>query len=168
MQENQTGFFPFFTRFLVIFGVNVMIVAVVGVFGGEASMPYSTMFKLGGVGITYETLLQLCIADLLIALLNDLFLSDKIFKNMIFILRMILMMLSIVMVMAIFIIKFKWFPADFVPGWIGFIAAFSICFLASVVVSVIKTKVDNKKYNELLERYKEKQETEHLNETEDE
>ncbi len=158
MQENKTGALAFLTNFLVIFGITVLIVTVIGVLAGEESMQYSSMFKLGGAGVAYITLFQLAFADLIITILNRLFFSEKVFKTMMVMWRTIFMVFSIIAVMVVFIFIFKWFPVDFVPGWIGFFVSFGTCFVGSTVISVIKTKADDKKYNELLEQYKKNQE----------
>lgn len=160
MEDNKTGILAFFTNFLVIFGITVLIVTVMGVLAGEETMQYSSMFQLGGDGIAYITLFQLGLADLIITLLNRLFFSEKVIKNMMVMWRTILMVLSIIVVMVLLIIIFKWFPIDFVPGWIGFFLSFGTCFVGSTIISVIKTRADTKKYSELLERYKQHQDTE--------
>ncbi len=57
----------------------------------------------------------------------------------------------------IFIICFNWFTLDFVPAWIGFFISFGGFFIISTLIMVVKTKHENKKYDELLKSYKNKQ-----------
>ncbi|MDO5575003.1 MAG: hypothetical protein Q4G60_13600 [bacterium] len=160
MQEQKAGIFSYMARFLVIYAITILIVAVMGVIGGDESQAYSDMYKLGSAGIGYDTLFQLGLVDLIVTLFNIIFFSDKLFGKMMVMWRTILMMICIIILMVISIIAFRWFPLDFAPGWIGFIISFGICFAGSTVISIIKTKSDTKKYGELLERYKQTLEAE--------
>ena len=155
----------FATRFLVIYAITILIVAVMGVIGGDESQAYSDMYKLGSAGIGYDTLFQLGFVDLIITALNVIFFSERIFGKMMVLWRTVLMVLCIIILMIFSIIVFHWFPVDFAPGWIGFFISFGVCFGGSTIISIVKTNADTKKYGELLEQYKQKQETETKTET---
>lgn len=70
--------------------------------------------------------------------------------------RTVLVLLSVLISIIIFIIVFHWFPIDNLYAWIGFFICFGGGFILSTSLMVIKTKLDNKKYNELLILYKNK------------
>lgn len=70
------------------------------------------------------------------------------------------MLLGVVMIIIINVNIFDWFPADMVEGWIGFAVSFGFCFVASVFIMVLKTKMENKKYEERLAKYKEEHDVE--------
>lgn len=154
MQDKKMWGFDFVTRFLVIFSISIIFVAVMGVLAGDSSKEYSTMYMLGSQGLAFETMAQLGLVALIVSILSGIFFSERLFKNMMFLWRVVLMLFSIIVVIVLCIIAFGWFPIGFLPGWIGFFVSFGICFAGSTIISVIKTKSDSKKYEELLEHYK--------------
>ncbi|WP_395019007.1 hypothetical protein [Robinsoniella peoriensis] len=82
--------------------------------------------------------------------------SAKIFQNVMMLWRTVIMVVLSVLVILIFVICFGWFPLDFWPAWVGFFISFGLCFLGSTILMVIKTKLEQKKYDRLLKVYKEK------------
>ena len=157
MQDKKMFGFEFMGKFLVIFAIAVIFVSVMGMFAGDPSMEHSSMYALGSRGIAFSTISQLGLLAFIVSILSSIFFSEKLFGNMMVIWRAALMVISIIAVIVIFIIVFGWFPMDYLPGWIGFFISFGICFTGSTVISVVKTKADGKKYDELLEHYKQKQ-----------
>lgn len=147
----KTGFFA---RFFVIFAVSIIFVSVAGFFQGDSAKAYSTLYSLGKQGISYITLCQLLFSSFMIASFNSIFLSEKLFGNMMMLTRVAWMLICIIITIIFCIFVFDWFPVDFVPGWLGFFLSFGICFTISTGVMVIKTRIESKKYGELLENYK--------------
>jgi len=145
-----------FARFFVIFAVSIIFVSVAGFFQGDSAKAYSTLYSLGKQGISYITLCQLLFSSFMISILNSIFFSEKLFGDMMVLMRAVWMLVCTIIVIIFCIFVFDWFPVDFVPGWLGFFLSFGICFIISTGVMVIKTRIESKKYEELLENYKNK------------
>ena len=72
------------------------------------------------------------------------------------ILRNICFFGCIVIVMAVFAAVFVWFPIKEVKAWIGFGVSFFVCTAASIVISKLEEKAENKKMQQALHRLQEK------------
>ncbi len=156
MQGNDTRHLDFFSRFYFIFTLEVIFVSVLGAWQGDDAIMYSSFYQLGNKGLSFTTLLQLGITAITISTLIQIFLCARIFERWLLVYRVMGLLLSIVIVMIIFIIVFEWFSVDFLPGWIGFLLSFGICFLGSTAGMLIRTRKEGRKYEELLETYKKK------------
>ena len=55
-------------------------------------------------------------------------------------------------VYVIFVILFDWFPIDDLSAWAGFALSFAACTAASVAISRLKEKTENKKMEQALGR----------------
>ena len=160
MQKKETWLTGFMSSFFMIFTLEIIFVSLMGVFQGVDAGDYSTLYSLGNQGMSYATMFQLSLNAVVITGLVKLFFYEKFFGNMMIIWRTVLLLIAIIFVIIVFIIVFDWFPIDFIPGWIGFFASFGICFAASTSLMLIKTKLESRKYEELLEHYKQNVNTE--------
>lgn len=160
MQKKNSWITEFMSNFFMIFSLEIIFISVMGVFQNEEMVNYSTLYSLGSKGIAFSTVFQLFLNALLIAVLVKVFFSEKLFGNLMVLWRTVLLLLSIIVVIVVFIITFDWFPVNYLPGWIGFIISFGVCFAGSTAVMLVKTKIESKKYEELLEHYKENKKTE--------
>ena len=154
MKDKLLDIYKFITQVLVIFSVTLLFITFNGIFLGEAAKGYSTMFRLGNKGIAFDTILQVLLSSIVISIINYVFFSEKIFKNMMTLWKSILMIISIVVAIVIFIICFEWFQINLVEAWIGFFVSFGGFFLVSTAIMVTKTKREARKYDELLVSYK--------------
>ena len=121
---------------------------------GEGEKGISGMFELGAEGLSVGLILQLLAISAIISLLRILFLTNCIIRTMSLVSRTVLMVLSTLVVVVFFIIRFHWFPANHWEPW----ALFLLCFLVSLGVSAIVTgfreRAANKKMEEALERFR--------------
>lgn len=67
------------------------------------------------------------------------------------------MLTAAVIIIAVFIIVFHWFPVNMWQPWAMFFICFGISFLGSYLVMVIKERVENKRMEEALQRLKERE-----------
>ena len=154
MKDKLLVLYKLITQILVIFSVTLLFITFIGILAGESAREYSTMFSLGNKGIAFDTVLQVLLSSIVVSLINQIFFSEKLFKNMMTIWKSILMIISIIVAIVIFVICFEWFPINLIEAWIAFFVSFGGFFLVSTVIMVTKTKREAKKYDELLESYK--------------
>lgn len=156
MRRNILSIYHFIIEIFIIFSVMVLFISISGVVMGDYASKYS-LYQLGNKGIAYETLFQILAIAIMISVLEIVFISEKIIKNLMTLWRTILFLASILLVMIGFILIFDWFPATDPLPWISFLISFGGCFIISSIFMIIKTRVDNEKYDRLLSEYKEKQ-----------
>lgn len=156
-RKNNINSFGFFTQTLVIFAVTTLVILGIGLLFGDKGKEFSTLFELGGQGISNRTLVQFLISSFVISAIEKVFQNEHIFTSLTFLTRTIIMILIIVAMMVIFIISFGWFPAYSWQGWIGFILSFGICFGAATIAMIFKKRQEDKRYEEFLEEYKKRQ-----------
>jgi len=145
----------FFSQLFVMFFVAILSVSLIGLFFGSGAQQYSSLFSLGSSGVSFATIFQLLLYCILISLLKILLFSEKIIKKVMMKWRAALLVLGAFITGIIFIFFFHWFPYDYLPAWLGFLVSFTIGFILSLTVVLIKTRIDNRKYDTLLSRYKE-------------
>ena len=113
-----------------------------------------TLFSSGGIGLPYSVIFQIASFSFILAIFIILIISDRYIKNMCFWLRLILLFIFAIITFSTFAIIFKWFPVNDPLAWLGFFISAFICFVFSLGLTFIKFKIERKKYNKLLEKYK--------------
>jgi len=161
MKKKILSNYQFASKVLTIYAITILIISTIArICGNEVSM-YSSLYQLGSKGLAYETLLQLFASSTVITAISSFFFSEKYFKNYMMIWKVVGMMITILAVMIGFIYVFKWLPFDSstaaILSWGCFLVAFLGCFGTGILLSVIKMKLEEKKYDELLQGYKNKQ-----------
>jgi len=69
-------------------------------------------------------------------------------------LRLLLLLLSALLIFSVFGIMFKWFPVNNPQIWLRFILCTIICYIFSISLTLLRFKIEGKKYNKLLANYK--------------
>jgi len=144
----------FFSQLFVMFFVSILSLSLIGLVAGGGAKEYSSLFSLGSDGLSFVSIFQMLFYSILISLLKILLFSETVFKKMMARWRAVLLVLGSFLLAVIFIFSFHWFPYNYYPAWIGFFASFTAGFLVSLAVMLIKGRMDNRKYEELLSRYK--------------
>lgn len=155
--DNKKGILGFLSQVFMLFGIIVLLMSVFAVIFGDDAKEVSTIFSLGGKGLSCETLIQFLSAIAIICILRFIFMTDTLIKKMPVALRIILMFTSVVAVIIGFIFAFGWFPVTEIRAWIMFILCFIVSCVISTFVSVVSEKQENKKLEEALRRFKEEQ-----------
>jgi len=162
-KQNETPFIVELTRFFtIIFTMSVPAMVVAGLLIARyvpEACELSTLFALKGMGFPYSSILQLMGLDFILAVLCMLITTDRFLVKMRFLLRFFLLLLATFFTTAIFALTFKWFPVDNVWAWIGFVLSSIICYLIASGITWLSFKLQNKKYNRLLQNFKEQQKT---------
>lgn len=153
MDERKT-IFDYTGMVFGIFGFFVAVMSVFCLLFGEEAREISSMFSLGKEGISIGMMMQYFAVSALIVAARFLFCTDMIIKNMAIAARAVCMVVSSVVIIVCFILRFGWFPVNMWMPWILFFMCFGICFAVSMIVAVQKEKADNKKMEEALAKLK--------------
>lgn len=155
MEERKTVF-DYIGQVFMIFGFTMLILLAFSLLFGENAKGYSTIFSLGKEGVGVDTMLQFLLASVVTVTLRMLFFTDMLFKNMRLALRTVGMVLSELFVIITLVMAFGWFPMDEVLPWFMFFLSFGLCFAASLLVTVLRERMENRRMEEALEKAKRK------------
>lgn len=148
--------FDYLSLVMMHFGISMLVMNIFCVLFGDNAKEFSTLFELGGAGLSVETAMELLALNILIIAARALFLSDRIFKKISPVCRTVCLVTAVIALTGVFIAAFGWFPLNSLPAWTIFFVCFVLSFLASWFVTSLKEKAENKKLAEALERLKEK------------
>jgi len=154
--ENKT---PLITEFLYLFAamftMMVLAISIAGMLLARYdSEVRSTLFAPGRVGLSYSTLMQITAFAFIMAIFATLLFSEHFLIKMRFLFRIFLLFLATLITFSIFAIIFGWFPIDQPLAWFGFILCTLFCFSVSIIMTLIKYRLEGKKYDRLLMNYK--------------
>ena len=137
------------------FSVLAMIIAgmLIAAYAPDAKVK-STIYTLGGAGLTFSTLLQITGFSFILAVFVILIFSDRYFKKLRFLQRTFIFLPASLFTLSIFAIIFKWFPIDEPLAWLGFVITTIFCASVSMGLTLLKLKLESKKYDRLLANYK--------------
>jgi len=156
MDKKHNILFDFFAQALILFAISILILIFLATFFGDGAKELSPLFRLGSEGLASSTILQFLLSSVIITALKEFFFSERIFKELMTLWRTVLMLFSIFISSIIFIILFKWFPLDYAWGWAGFLICFGGSCITISAFLIIKTKIESKRYEVLLDDYKRK------------
>lgn len=154
--EKKKTVFDYLAQVFTIFGFAMLVMNVFCLVFGDSAKEFSTMYELGSQGIPVNIAFQFFCISILIVSVRFVFFTDSIIKKMPIWLRTICMLAAIVVIIAVFVIVFYWFPTDMWQPWAMFFVCFGLSFLGSYFVMRIKENTENKKMEEALRRLKEK------------
>ena len=157
MEEKRT-IFDYLAQVLIVFGFAMLTLNVLCLVFGNSAKDFSAMFALGDQGIPAQIVFQFLGVSVLIVGVRFLFFTDIVIKKMPIWLRTVCMLTAIVMIIAVFVIAFDWFPADMWQAWAMFFVCFILSFLGSYLVMIVRAKVENDRMDEALRRLKEMEE----------
>jgi len=160
MNEELEGV-SFFTDLLrnigIIFTLSVIAISIAGIilirYDPDLREAYS-LFALAPLGLTYNTILQIAGGSIILAVVSTFLFSEHFFYKMRFLLRIIIFLLMTLIIFSLFAIIFKWFPVNDPVVWIRFFISTFACFFISIGLTLVKQKLEGKKYNKLLDSYK--------------
>jgi len=156
MDEKKT-IFNYLAQVMIVFGFAMLVMNIFCLVFGNSAKDFSSMFELGNQGVPVKIAFQFLIVSVLIIGLRIIFFTDMLIKKMPIWLRTACILVSVVILIAAFIIAFHWFPVDMWQSWAMFFICFGISFLGSYFTMTIKEKVENRQMEEALRRLKEKE-----------
>ena len=153
--EKRTTVFGFLAQVFMIYGITTGLLNVFCMLFGDIAEGYSTMFSLGGKGLSVATSMQFLLAVFLVICMRLIFMTDILIKNMALPARITAMFVGVFAVMVTFVFIFDWFPENEAIPWILFVICFAVSCTVSVMISRISEKNENKRLEEALKRVKE-------------
>ena len=151
--EEKKSVFAYISQVFATFGVIVAIFIAFCLLIGESTAGYSTLFELGGKGLTVATLLELLLLAALITFGQVLFFTDRWIKNMSIICRNIFFFLSVLGSIVVMIVLFRWFPISDFRAWAGFAVSFALSMGIGILVSRVKERAENARMQAALDQY---------------
>lgn len=156
--EERKSIFAFLEEVLIEFGVSIITLCVLCLIFGEDAKGISMLFQLEDKGLAISIIFQFLLLSVLMATIRGAFFTDIFFHNMSEVWRTIWMLVSIVLVIAVFVFAFDWFPINMWEPWGMFFLFFGVFFFASIMVVHGKEKMENKRMEKALERLKKREE----------
>jgi hypothetical protein len=157
-EQDRTSFIVgFFRSYATVFTLSILVTLLMGLLISRffpGTQEISSLFALKG--FSYNSILELAGYSFFLAVFMELLMSYRLLIKMRFFSRLLVFFLAVLFTSSIFSVIFKWFPADNLTSWVGFLIAFIICFALSFVLTTLVFRTKNKKYNKLLEAYKER------------
>jgi len=155
---KEVSFFSQLLRYTgTIFTFTVLAISAAGMvfFRSEPGLrEISSLFALAPLGLTYNTILQLLGSSVILALVSTFLFSEHFLYKMRFLLRTIIFLLIVLIIFSLFAVVFKWLPMNDSMGWLKFFIYTFACFFISIGLTLVKQKLEAKKYSKLLESYK--------------
>lgn len=155
--DNKPTILDYLSQVFMIFGITVLALNVFCLLFGNSAQDFSTIFSLGGAGLSVRTMLQFLLAIAITIVLRYVFMTDLIIKKMPLAARIIAVFAAAFLNIVIFIVLCGWFPLDNLTAWIMFLISFAISCAASTAISTFKEKTENRILEEALNRLKEEE-----------
>jgi magnesium-transporting ATPase (P-type) len=159
MEERKNTIFltELLRRFSVIFSLAIVAMSVMGFIVGRYSSEardYSSLYVPGEAGLTFNAVFQIICLSLVMSLFSLLLFSDFVQIKIRFFFRGLLLLLATLAASSIFAAVFKWFPNSNLLSWLGFILSTIFCFAVCFILTLLKMKLEGKRYDKLLANYK--------------
>ncbi len=153
--EKKQSVFSYLIQVFMIYGIANVLLNLFALIFGESAEEISTIFSMGNKGVGAATCFQFLLAMFLIVGIEYLFTSDVMIKLLPMTARIVLLLGLVLGVIAGFILVFDWFPAGELLPWIMFLLCFAVSFVISVAVSSAYEKLESRKMEDALKKYKE-------------
>lgn len=160
--RNKTPFiYELFRNFAVVFLLAIFAMSFAGIlFGryensssGHSPGEFSILFAVNN-GLSYGSIFQIAGFSLIIAFVIVLLFSEHYAVKLKFLYRLFISFSASLIAAIVFSVIFKWFPVENTAAWIGFILSFFACYLISTGITLIKLRLEKRKYRRLLEKYR--------------
>jgi hypothetical protein len=159
--NNENGKMPLITELIryfgVIFTMSILAISLMGLliaYFVPDTQDLSFLFNSGGMGLSYRAILQIAGFSLIQAVFFILLISERLVFKIRFWLRILLLFFSALFTFSIFAIFFNWFPVNDLQAWLSFVLSALICFILSSCLTLLRFKLEGKKYDRLLANYK--------------
>jgi hypothetical protein len=154
MNDRKT-IIDYITQVLSLFGFTMIIMMSFSLLFGESAKGYTTLFANGKAGVSAEVMVQFLVLSLINVFIRFLFLSDRIIKEMLITIRIVLTLMAVLISISIFIIIFGWFPIHMWQPWTLFVGSFLMCSAIGTFITSAQNKMENKKLAEGLANLRE-------------
>ena len=155
--ESRKTLFDYLGQTLVVFGFSTIVLDVLCLLVGEDAQSISTIYSLGKDGISVTTSLQFLGVSACITGFRFLYFTDTVIRRMSVIMRTICMFVSIIILIAVCVVMFGWFPVNMWQPWAAFFLTFLFCSAAGLLLMSLKEKAEDRKMEEALNKIKKEQ-----------
>ena len=154
--DKRPTIFDYLSQVFAIFGITVALLNIFCLLFGESAKEFSTIFSLGGAGLSVKTIFQFLLAIGITIILRFLFMTDMFIKRMQLGARVFFLFLAVFINIVIFVVLCNWFPINDPVTWAMFLISFAISCTVSILISTLKERAENHRLTEALKEYKEK------------
>jgi hypothetical protein len=143
--------------FAVIFTMTILAISLAGILTARyapVTHEAPSLYILGGAGLRCSTILQLAGFAFIFSAFSVLLFSEHFLPRMHFPVRILLVLLAMLAIFSTFSVIFKWFPTDDPKAWLAFVFFAVVCSAISFGLTLLKFKLEGKKYSRLLANYK--------------
>ena len=138
----------------VTFVFTILMASIAGWIFSNYAVDFEGPFILGKHGLAYHGIAQFFLFAIVMGVLLTVFTSDIYLKKVMLLWRCVIMLFIALAVLLLFVIIFRWIPFGIWKAWAGLVISFVVFFTAGVTPFIIKTKLDNRRYEKLLSEYK--------------
>jgi len=145
-----------FQTFTTTFTLSVLAISITSLLVIHFTADIQDIPALFASGNTFIVILQIAGFAFIMAFFCVLIITERFIFKMRFWLRLLLLLFLAMFTFAVFAIIFNWFPTDNLQTWIGFVICTIISYIFSICLTLLKFKLEGKKYDKLLTNYKER------------
>jgi len=145
-----------FQTFTTTFTLSVLAISITSFLVIHFTADIQDIPALFASGNTFKVILQIAGFAFIMAFFCVLIITERFILEMRFWLRLLFLLFLALFTFAVFAIIFNWFPTDNMQTWISFIICTIISYILSVCLTLLKFKLEGKKYDKLLTNYKER------------
>ena len=156
MAEKKSVYKIFYQNLASCFASSIMGITLAGMAFTNSETMNDGLLRLGE-GLPFEGILQFFLWSCILSGLTVVLAEDIWFSKVMLLWRLAVLILLAVAVSALFAIVFRWFPLDSWETWATFLGFFTVCFGGGLTVAVVKTRIEDRRYNKLLSEYKSNQ-----------
>lgn len=155
-QEKSFNVFIFLQNAFFSFGIMVLFVTLIA-FAVHPEEHPSGMLRLAHEGLSTTVLLQFFITSLCCSLCASVFGSGLIFKKRSQLWRSVFTTAGYFIITSVMVILFDWFPDnDQWVSWLSFVITFALFTTGGILIMILKTRYESKKYEKILHDFKER------------
>ena len=136
------------------FTLAIIAMTITAWLGGDTIGLNTGIFALGGAGLPVQGIVQVFAFSIINGILSTLFLEEILLKKVMLLWRIAILFTLNLAAAIVFVIVFEWFPREEWLAWIGFFGVFTGGFGVGFFGGLIKTKMDDRRYERLLRKYK--------------
>ena len=142
--------------FATIFTMTVLAMTLAGMLLANYSHDAQEVAALFvfGAGLSYNAIFQIAGFALISAVFSIFLISERFTKKLGVLYRRLFLLLATLLTASVFSVIFKWFPLNNIQAWIIFILLFIAGFSVGLALTLLKLKLEKKKYSKLLANYK--------------
>jgi len=160
--EQRSAIKEFFRLVTATFTLSIIAMSISGLIFGERAREVTVIVSLAGEGISYIINVQLLAFSVVNSGISVFISSAKIFKNIMLMWQLVITLFLCLIASSIMISIFNWIRLDSWIEWLIFVTSFVVIFVVIAIIMIVKIRLENDHYNNLLSDYKNRQKKKEL------